>query len=54
MVFKFEGKGMSPSLVLQRVVGQFTPMWWGLARMRTANREKHSHTNSTVSRQVYV
>ena len=35
-------------------VGQFTPKWWGLASMCTANREKHSHTISAPSRQVYV
>jgi len=40
MVFKSECKEMYPSLLLQSVVGQFTPKWQGLARTRTANREK--------------
>jgi len=27
MAFKIEGKAMYPSLILQCVVGQFTPKW---------------------------
>jgi len=34
------GKKCTPSLFSQSVVGQFTPKWQNLARMRTANREK--------------
>jgi len=51
MAFKFEGKEMYPF----SVVGQFIPKWLGLARTRTAIREKyHFRTNSAVSCQVYV
>jgi len=45
---------MHPTLFSQSVVGQFTPKWQNLARMSTANRESLSHTNSAVSREVYV
>jgi len=39
-------------LVLQSVVGQFTPKWQGLPRMSTAKREKplpHKLCSSTSS-----
>jgi len=45
-------KKCTPSLFSQSVVGQFTPKWYGLAKMRTANREKphpHKLCSSTLS-----
>jgi len=51
---KLRVKKCTTSLISQCVVGQFTPKWSGLASMCTANRDKHPHTNSAVSHQVYV
>jgi len=45
-------KKSTPSLFFQSVVGQFTPKWLG--NHAHSKQKNHSHTNSAVSRQVYV
>jgi len=54
MAFKIEGKEMYPIFVLANVLGQFTTKWLTFGKHAHSKQRNHSHTNSAVSRQVYV
>jgi len=54
MAFKSEGKECTPSLFLQSVVGQTTPNGKAQQECARQTEKSHSHTNSAVSRHVYV